>query len=33
VLDVQDYLYSKTFVRCDQAMPSYLVLIPVIYFR
>jgi Protein of unknown function DUF262/Protein of unknown function (DUF1524) len=33
VLDVQDYLYGKTFVRCDKAMPSYLVLIPVIYFR
>ena len=33
VLDVQDYLYGKTFVRCDKALPSYLVLIPVIYFR
>jgi hypothetical protein len=33
ILDVQDFLYGKTFVRCDQALPSYLVLIPVIYFR
>ena len=33
VLDVQDFLYGKTFVRCTQALPSYLVLIPVIYFR
>jgi hypothetical protein len=33
VLAVQDHLYGKTFVRCDKALPSYLVLIPVIYFR
>ena len=33
ILDVQDYLYGKTFIRTDKAMPSYLVLIPVIYFR
>ena len=33
ILDVQDFLFGKTFVRCDKALPSYLVLIPVIYFR
>jgi hypothetical protein len=33
VLDVQDFLFGKTFVRCDKALPSYLVLIPVIHFR
>ncbi len=33
IRDVRDYLYSKTFIRTDRAMPSYLVLIPVIYFR
>lgn len=33
ILDVQDYLYGKTFVRSDKAMPSYLALIPLIYFR
>ena len=33
ILDVQDYLYGRTFIRTDKAMPSYLVLIPVIYFR
>jgi Protein of unknown function DUF262/Protein of unknown function (DUF1524) len=33
ILDVQDFLYGRTFVRCDKALPSYLVLIPVIYFR
>jgi hypothetical protein len=33
IRDVRDYLYSKTFIRTDRAMPSYLVLIPIIYFR
>lgn len=33
IRDVRDYLYSKTFIRTDKAMPSYLVLIPIIYFR
>ena len=30
---VLDYVTGKTFIRCDKAMPSYLVLIPLIYFR
>ncbi|MCE5337192.1 MAG: DUF262 domain-containing protein [Methanomicrobiaceae archaeon] len=33
IRDVRDYLYSRTFIRTDRAMPSYLVLIPIIYFR
>jgi hypothetical protein len=33
ILDVQDFIFGKTFVRCDKALPSYLVLIPLIYFR
>jgi len=33
IRDVRDYLYGKTFIRTDKAMPSYLVLIPLIYFR
>lgn len=30
---VKDYLYEKTFIRSDKALPSYLCLIPLIYFR
>ncbi len=30
---VRDFLSQKTFVRCDKALPSYLALIPLIYFR
>lgn len=33
IQDVRDYLYSKTFIRSDRALPSYLALIPVIYYR
>lgn len=33
VKDVTDFVYSKTFIQCDKALPSYLVLIPIIYFR
>jgi hypothetical protein len=33
IRDVRDYLYRKTYIRSDQALPSYLTLIPVIYFR
>ncbi|MBU1124512.1 MAG: DUF1524 domain-containing protein, partial [Candidatus Omnitrophica bacterium] len=33
IKDVRDFLYSKTFIKTDKAMPSYLVLIPLIYFR
>ncbi len=30
---VKDYLYEKTLIRSDKALPSYLCLIPIIYFR
>lgn len=30
---VRDLLVSQTYIRSDKAMPSYLVLIPLIYFR
>src|SRR3954471_20844751 len=33
ILDVQDFLFGKTFLACDKALPSFLVLIPVIFFR
>ena len=33
IRDVRDFLYQKTFLRTDRALPSYLSLIPVIYFR
>ena len=33
IKDVRDFLYGKTFIRSGQAMPSYLGLIPLIYFR
>tara|TARA_R110002049_G_scaffold291383_2_gene475299 strand:- start:5957 stop:7633 length:1677 start_codon:yes stop_codon:yes gene_type:complete len=33
IKDVRDFLYGKTFIRTDRAMPSYLALIPLIYFR
>jgi uncharacterized protein with ParB-like and HNH nuclease domain len=33
VMDVLDFVRSKTFIRCDKALPSYLVLIPLIYVR
>jgi hypothetical protein len=33
IKDVKDYLYGKTYIRSDKALPSYLVLIPIIYFR
>lgn len=33
IRDVRDYLYSKTFIRSDHALPSYLTLIPIIYYR
>lgn len=31
--DVKDFIYGKTFIKSDKAMPSYLGLIPIIYFR
>jgi len=33
IRDVVDFVRGKTFIRCDKAMPSNLVLIPLIYFR
>ncbi len=33
IKDVKDFLYGKTFIRTDKALPSYLGLIPLIYFR
>ncbi|GAH49554.1 unnamed protein product, partial [marine sediment metagenome] len=33
IKDVKDFLYGKTFIRSDKALPSYLELIPLIYFR
>lgn len=30
---VRDFLVNKTFVKCDKALPSYLALIPLIYFK
>jgi hypothetical protein len=33
IMDVQDYIYGKTFIKCDKALPSYVALIPLIYFR
>jgi len=31
--DVLDFVHGKTFIRCDKALPSYLVLIPLVYSR
>lgn len=31
--DVLDFVREKTFIRCDKALPSYLVLIPLVYSR
>lgn len=33
IKDVKDFLLGKTFLRTDKAVPSYLALIPIIYFR
>lgn len=33
IKDVKDFIYGKTFVKTDTILPSYLVLIPLIYFR
>ena len=33
IKNVKDFLYGKTFIRSDKALPSYLGLIPLIYFR
>ena len=31
--DVLDYVRGKTFIQCDKALPTYLVLIPLVYVR
>ena len=31
--DVADFVSGSTFIRCDKALPSYLVLIPLVYLR
>ncbi|MBK7200298.1 hypothetical protein [Candidatus Amarolinea dominans] len=33
IKDVYDFVRGKTFIRGDKAMPSYLVLIPLVYLR
>lgn len=33
IKDVLDFVRGKTYVQCDKALPSYLVLIPLIYLR
>ncbi len=33
VKDVLDFVRGKTFIKCDKALPSYLLLIPLIYGR
>jgi len=33
IRDVLDFVQGKTFIRCDKAIPSYLVLIPMVYMR
>jgi uncharacterized protein with ParB-like and HNH nuclease domain len=33
ILDVKDFIYGKTFIRTDKTLPSYLNLIPLVYFR
>jgi hypothetical protein len=33
IKDVLDFVRGKTFIHCDRALPTYLVLIPLIYFR
>lgn len=33
IKDVVDFVRGKTYIHCDKAMPSYLVLIPLVYAR
>jgi hypothetical protein len=33
IMDVLDFVRGRTFIQCDKALPSYLVLIPLIYVR
>ncbi len=33
IQDILDFVRCKTFIQCEKALPSYLVLIPIIYIR
>lgn len=33
IRDVLDFVRGRTFIQCDKAIPSYLALVPLIYFR
>lgn len=33
IQDVLDFVQGKTFIQCDKAMPTYLVLMPLVYVR
>lgn len=33
ILDVLDFVRGKTFIQCDKALPTYLVLIPLVHVR
>jgi len=33
IKEVKDFIYGKTFLQTDKTLPSYLVLIPLIYFK
>lgn len=33
IRDVLDFVRGKTYIQCDRAMPTYLVLIPLVHFR
>jgi hypothetical protein len=33
IKDVLDFVVGKSFIHCDKALPSYLVLIPLVYLR
>jgi len=33
IQDVLDFVRSKTFIQCDKALPTYLVLVPLVYLR
>lgn len=33
IRDVVDFMRGKTFIQCDRALPTYLVLIPLVYVR
>jgi hypothetical protein len=33
IKDVKDFIYGRTFIKTDKTLPSYLTIIPMIYFR